>query len=318
MHRDLDVLAPKNLFFALLIAATAYPAALLLAALGQALGAMLGGCSWIGLSTPLDRQVWALVDQPSLHFSSQPRSAGYWCGSSLLPLIVALGAIPLLPRARRLGSELAILHVAWAATLIGLAWLPLLDLEDGHLARWAELWRLPGILPWLVAVLALPVSVLPTLRLLSLLRMVRQNTGRALRLTTVIVQLALPAAVWFGAATLIRGAPAAWSTAAVAAAILAALGTAWRGYPAAFVHRLDGLQRASWFRAALMAALLSALVLVAGRPLADGKRAGVLWARPGTTNNLRPWIDAAVVAGRASAADPTTPDADFGSGDGSV
>ncbi len=307
-------MAPKNLIFAMLVAMAAYPGALLLASLGQAIGALVGGCTWIGLSTPMDRQVWALVNQPSLHFSSLTRAAGYWAGSSLLPLMVALGAIPLLPRARRLGSEIAILHAAWAATLVGLAWLPLLDRSDGHLARWFELWRLPGALVYLVPILALPAAVLPVLRLLSLLRMVRQDCGRGLRLATVSCHLLLPALIWFGGATLIRGAPAVWSTVAVAATILVALGVAWKGYPQAFVYRLEGLAAGSWIRATIAAGLIMILVLAAGWPLGSGQRIGVLWARPGATNNIRPWIDAVTLPSVGEDSDPTEASSKFSNG----
>ena len=70
-----------------------------------------------------------------------------------------------------------------------MAWLPLLDRSDGHLARWLELWHLPGALAYVVPVLALPAAVFPVLRLLSLLRMVRQDIGRGLRLATVSFHL---------------------------------------------------------------------------------------------------------------------------------
>lgn len=301
MLRELDVMAPKNLGFAMLAAAAVYPGTLLLAALGQAVGGLLGGCAWIGVSTPIDRPVWALVNQPTLHFASQSRAFGYWAGSSLMPLCVAYGAIGLLPRSRKLGSELAVLHAAWATTLVGLAWLPLLDPADGHLARWVTLWHLPEALPWLVSALALPAAVLPALRLLSLLRVVRQNCSRGLRLGAVVLHLVVPAGCWFGGATLVRGAPAVWSTVAVTAAILVALGVAWNGYPQIFAHRLDGLTGTSFLRATATAVVIAVLVVAAGRPLAGGRRAGILWAPPGTTNNIRQWIDATSLPALADA-----------------
>jgi hypothetical protein len=292
MRSELDIVTPRNLAFALLVAAAVYPGALLAAVLGQALGALVGGCGWIGITTPLDRQVWALVNQPTLHFASLARSVGYWTGSAVLPMLVAFTAIPLLPRARRLGSELVVLQAAWAAAVVGLAWLPLLDPVDGHLSRWVELWRLPPPVRWAVPLVALPAAVLPTLRLLSLVRMARQHCGRLLRLAAVGVHLVLPAAVWVGAATLIRGEPAWWSTAAVAAVAALALAVAWSGYPPAFVHRLEGLSGWSFVSGVTASALLIGLVLAAGRPVAADSRAGVLWSAPGATNNLRPWVDA--------------------------
>ena len=104
MRSELDILAPRNLGFALLVAAALYPGALLAAVLGQGVGALLGGCSWIGMTTPLDRQVWALVNQPSMVFSREVAALGYWLGSTILPLLAvgAVGAIQERYRPRRL------------------------------------------------------------------------------------------------------------------------------------------------------------------------------------------------------------------------
>ena len=55
----------KGLLYGLLAAVAAFPGALLVAVAGQGIGALLGGCGWIGVSTPVDRQVWALVNQPT-------------------------------------------------------------------------------------------------------------------------------------------------------------------------------------------------------------------------------------------------------------
>jgi len=300
MRREVDVMAAKGLLFGLLAAVAAFPGALLLAVAGQGIGALLGGCGWIGISTPVDRQVWALVNQPTLHFATQLRSLGYWSGSLVLPLLVALAAIPLLPRARSLAAELIVVHGAWACAVVGLAWLPLLDPQDGHLVRWLELWRLPAPLIWLAPALAIPAAVPPTLRLLALLRIGRPNTGRALRLATVWFHLTLPAAAWVAAATALLGAPPAPSALAAGAAVVVALSTAWFGYPPAFVHRLRPLSLGSWLRLAALAAAVVAVVWLAGRPLFEGRRAGLLWAQPNASNNIRPWIDAVPLSDVAS------------------
>lgn len=286
----------KGLLFGLLTALAAFPGALLLAVAGQGIGALAGGCGWIGISTAVDRQVWALVNQPTLDFATQLRSLGYWSGSTLLPLFVAFAAIPLLPRARSLAAELMVLHAAWACAVVGLAWLPLLDPEDGHLARWFELWRLPAPLVFLASALAIPAVLPPTLRLLALLRIGRPNTGRMLRLATVAVHLAVPAAAWVAMVTFLLGAPPAPPALAAGAAVMVALSTAWFGYPPAFVHRLRGVALGSWLRMAAAAAVVVAIVWLAGRPLSGGRHAGLLWARPAASNNIRPWIDAVPLA----------------------
>jgi len=292
MRREVDVMAAKGLLYGLLAAAAAFPGTLLLAVAGQGIGALAGGCGWIGISTALDRQVWALVNQPILDFATELESLGYWLGSVVLPLLVAFAAIPLLPRARSLAAELIVVQLTWACAVIGLAWLPLLDPLDGHLVRWVELWRLPAPLLFLAPALAIPAAVPPTLRLLGLLRIGRPNTGRALRLATVMLHLALPAAAWVAAATALLGALPPPSALAAGAAVVVALSTAWFGYPPAFVHRLRPLSLGSWLLLAALAAAAVAIVWLAGRPLPEGRRAGLLWAQPTASNNIRPWIDA--------------------------
>jgi len=80
MRREIDVMDAKGLLYGLLAAVAAFPGALLVAVAGQGIGALLGGCGWIGVSTPLDRQVWALVNQPTLA-SRGPWATGRarWC-----------------------------------------------------------------------------------------------------------------------------------------------------------------------------------------------------------------------------------------------
>jgi hypothetical protein len=136
-----------------LTAAIAAPLALIGAVLGQAAGALVGGCHWIGFTVPLDRQIWALVNQPVLNFSSLPDASGYWLGSMLLPLVTGAAVIGFLPRARSLVAELGSVQVAWAMSAISVAWLPLLDPTDGHLARYLALNNRPRVgsgwhLPW--------------------------------------------------------------------------------------------------------------------------------------------------------------------------
>jgi len=297
-------MAAKGLLYGLLAAVAAFPGALLLAVAGQGIGALAGGCGWIGISTAVDRQVWALVNQPTLAFATELESLGYWSGSVVLPLLVAFAAIPLLPRARSLAAELIVVQLSWACAVIGLAWLPLLDPLDGHLVRWLELWRLPAPLLFLAPALAIPAALPPTLRLLGLLRIGRPNTGRALRLATVLLHLALPAAVWVAGSAALLGAPPASSALAVGAVVVVALSTAWFGYPPAFVHRLRPLGLGSWLLLAALAAAAVAIVWLAGRPMPEGRRAGLLWAQTTASNNIRPWIDAVPLSDIARQLDP--------------
>ncbi len=292
MHGALDVMAPRGALFGLLAAALAFPGTLLAAAVGQGLGALLGGCTWIGLSIPIDQPVWALVNQPTLHFSALVTATGYWWASWLVPVAIAIGALPFLPRARTLAAELFILHAAWASAIVGVAWLPFLDPVDGHLGRWLGLHHLPSELLWIAPVVALPAAFGVTVRLLALLRMARQHSGRGIRLATVGLHLVAPAVIWAGAASLLRGTPPVMAILAIVLPITVALVVAFKGYPPGFPHRLSELQTASFVRLAAALVVVLGLVWIAGRPLTEGHRAGILWAAPGSYNNVRPWIEA--------------------------
>jgi len=290
-------------------AAVGLPLALLFAVGGQALGSMIGGCSWIGVSTPIHLQPWALVNQPTLAFSSRPEALGYWLGSLLVPLVIALATIPLAPRPRTLAAELLTVQIAWGATTIGLAWLPLIDLEDGHLGRWLQLTNRPVELVWVVVLVAAAAAVSPTFRLLALVRSVRPHAGRRLRLGAVALHFGVPVGTWVIAAWCFLGGPPIAAIVALVVPLAIGLAIAFAGYPAPYPHRLAGLGMPSAARLVMTAVVLGALLWLAGRPLAGGRCAGLLWKEPGSFNNIRPWIEPATIplpwtgrspAGRAS------------------
>ena len=296
MRSDLDLMAPPVLGISWLAAAAALPLALIMAMVGQGLGALVGGCGWIGLSLPIDRQVWALVNQPVLNFASEPVAAGYWLGSLVLPLAIAATLVPLLPRARSLTAELAVVQMAWGAAVVAVAWLPLLDADDGHLVRWLALHGMPVRVTWLVPLLGAGAALLPTLRLLALARRQRQHTGRGFRLLVVAAHLGLPLAIWVGMASAIRGSLPSAAAIAVAIALSASLMLAWFRYPAPFVHPLREPSAGGVLGLALAVIVMAASLWVGGRRLPDEKSAGVLWGQPQAFNNIRQWIEPIPVA----------------------
>jgi hypothetical protein len=288
--RNLDLTSPRGILFGWLAAAFGFTSGLLLAVGGQGLGAFVGGCGWIGISTPLGRQVWALVNQPALNFASEPRAAGYWFGSLVLPLLAGVAVLHLIPRARTLAAELIAVHLAWGAAVVGVAWLPLLDPVDGHLARFLELTDVPSLLVWAAPSLAAIAAFPPVLRLLSLARVARPHTGRGLRLMVVAAHLAAPCVAWTLLVSAVRGAPPLAPIVALLAPLLVACAVAWFGYPPAYVHRLREIEAASWLRLLCSVLVVVALVWVAGRPLGEDTWAGLLWGEPSDKNNIRPWV----------------------------
>ena len=290
--------APRVIVLSWLAAAAAFPSTLVLAAAGQGLGAALGGCAWIGLSLPLDRQVWALVNQPVLNFASLPRAFGYWWGSWLLPLVAAVVLMALRPRSRTWTVELMVLQAAWAAAVVAGAWLPLLDADDGHLVRWLALQRLPAAAVWAAPLAAAAVALAPAVRLLELARRRTPNLGRLRRAVLVAVHLVLPATTWAALATLLGGETRGRGLAALAVPVAAVLILAWFRYPAPSVCRMQAptLRGAVGLIATIV--LASAALWGGGRELADGRAAGVLWGEPSEFNNIRSWIAPRPLFGR--------------------
>ncbi len=285
-------------------AVAALPFALISATFGQGLGALIGGCHWIGVSLPLDRQIWALVNQPVLNFASLPRAGGYWLGSILLPLVVAVTIIGFLPRARSLVTQLSCVQVSWAMSLVAVAVLPVLDSEDGHVARFLSLHGWPTTLAWLCPIFAAGAAVLPTLRLLQLARRKRPDIRRSHRLLVVAVHLGLPAAGWLTLISLVHGAVLVPAIIAAAAPVLAALTFAWWRYPNPYVRPLELPTAGQIIGLTLAAVILAAIVWVAGRPLADGHSAGALWGTAQSSNNIRPWIEPWSITGDAATNEP--------------
>jgi hypothetical protein len=274
-------------------AAVAFPLALVVAAVGQGLGALAGGCQWIGLSLPLGRQVWALVNQPVINFSSSPSASGYWLGSLILPLIIASGIIPLLPRANSMLAELSVVQTAWGSASVAGAWLPLLEYEDGHLARWLAFQDWPQAAVWVAPILASVIALVPALRLLEMARR-RQTSARSIaRFGVVAIHLGIPLVAWVGVAALVRGSLPVAATLGAALPLAVSLTVAWLRYPAPYVRPLEPATPFGVIGILAAATLLFAFVWFAGRPLPEGRSAGILWGPPQAFNNIRPWIDPA-------------------------
>ena len=297
MQSEPEFGAPSVIVLSWTAAIAAYPAALMAAVIGQGVGAVAGGCQWIGFSLSLDRQVWALVNQPVLNFASLPSATGYWLGSLILPVLLAATLIPLLPRKRSLLAELVLIQVTWAASVIGIAWLALVDRNDGHLIRWLGLQDLPADGVWLAPVFASLMGLFPTLRLLALARRRRPDTGRLYRFRLVLVHFAVPAALWAGAAAVVDDPVPLDAMIAISFPLFAAMALAWLRYPAPFAHRLDRPSRSGLTILIATAATCAIATTVATRPRPDGTCPGVLWATPQSFNNIRPWIDAVPIRG---------------------
>jgi hypothetical protein len=280
-----------------LAASAAIPLALVTAALGQGLGALVGGCHWIGISLPAGRQVWALVNQPVLNFSSLPSAGGYWLGSTALPFVLAVTLVGFLPRARSFTVELAVVQIAWSMSVVAVAWMPLLDSHDGHVVRFLTLHGRPTEAVWLAPVMAAAAGLLPTLRLLELTRRQPTVVRRALRLAVIVIHLCVPVMVWLAVVFFVQGSLLWPAAIAMTVPMAAALTFAWFRYPAPYVHRLETPRPSELAGLAIGAAVLVLIVFLTGRPTGEGRSAGVLWGPAHSFNNIRTWIDPYTLTG---------------------
>jgi hypothetical protein len=291
METEPKISSPVVVCISWAVATAAFPSVLVVAAVGQALGAMTGGCEWIGLSLPLGRQVWALVNQPVINFSSLPGASGYWLGSWILPLIIAAGIIPLLPRPHTLLTELSVVQTSWSMALVAGAWLPLVEHEDGHLARWLSLHAGPPALIWAAPAAASIIALVPTIRLLEMARRRQTSARSASRFGVVAIHLGLPLVAWVVLTAFVRGSLPVAATLGVAAPLVISLTVAWLRFPAPYVRPLEPTTPSRVVGVLIAATLIAVFVWCAGRPLPGGRSAGVLWGTPQAFNNIRPWID---------------------------
>jgi len=292
MQQMSNPLAPKALLSCGLAAIASYPGALLLAACSQALGAMAGGCQWIGLSLSPHRPVWALVNQPTLDFASRSSALGYWLGSLVGPLAVVLATVALLPRPRWLSAEIAIVQFGWILAVISGAWLPLLEPPNGHLGIYLKLSRAPGELLWLAPILTSVVAAIPTLRLLALLRAGHPRASRLTRMITVVLYFGLPLVGWFFVVTSFRATLPTHAMAATLCPLLVGIIIAWYGHPSGLVHNLRNVGWMGVASAVASVGLFWGIVGWAGEPIDEKRAMGVVWATPSSFNNIRDWVEA--------------------------
>jgi hypothetical protein len=274
-----------------LSAVAALGSTLIFAVLGQGLGAAAGRCSWIGVSLPLHRQVWALVNQPTLDFSSSAGAGGYWLGSLLAPFLVGLVMLTLRPKAPTLLGQLVVIQTVWWTAVVAGVWLPLLDPVDGHLARWLLLHRLPSILVWSAPAAATVLSVFASSRMLEVARRRNPDLRRAARIGTLAVHLVFPVIGWLGVVWALGGRLPLRPVLGLAAPVVAAAAFAWFLYPRPYPRPLKSPSGGAVAALTSVALVTSAAIWWAGRPLPEDHVSGVLWDVPQSFNNIRPWID---------------------------
>lgn len=291
MQNDIEATAVSAVAVSWLAVVAALGSVLVLAVVGQGIGAVVGGCGWIGATVPLDRQVWALVNQPVLNYSSLPAAGGYWLGSTALPFLAALLLLSLRPRKPGLIGQFAVVQTVWWIAVIAGVWLPLLDPVDGHLSRWLLLHRLDPAWVWTAPAVGTVFAVLASLRLLEIARRPRADMGRRQRVAVVFVHLVIPVLAWSYLVYLVGGPPPWRAVAGLALPLIAVVVFGWFRFPPPFPRPLQAPSQPTVIALCSGAALSAAVLWAAGRPVPEGRSSGILWGAPESSNNMRPWIE---------------------------
>lgn len=289
-------LTARAIAFSWLVAPSALAFSVLVAVIGQGLGASLGDADWIGISTPIHRSCWALVNQPNLAFAASRDAIGYWLGSIVAGLGLSLGIGLFLSRSSNVASQLIAIQYSWSLALVTGAWYPLSDPGEGHLERFLALQRLPGEIVWLAPLIAAVAAIPAVLRLLALGRGSRSSYSAPHRVFHVFAVFLFPLIGWLVACAIMAGRLPIEACIACAAPLGAALIVAVVGWGQRPVIDPRPIALRSWCWAAVVGVLLAGAVYGAGRPLPSGGTVGILWNAPNGFNNIRGWIDARTLA----------------------
>lgn len=107
----------------------------------QGLGTWAAGGYFIGLSVPTWTQPWALVNEPSVGFAATRTALwAYWLAPFLLAAFLVFCSLQA-PVGTSLLRHLFLVHLAWGASFLGLAWLAGLGLEDGLVSGLARFFQ---------------------------------------------------------------------------------------------------------------------------------------------------------------------------------
>lgn len=310
MDQRPDLSAVGSIATSWLAALAGVPAAAIIAAAGQGLGTVVVGGQWIGICLPWDRQVWALVNQPTMSFAASVAATGYWLGHWLGPLAVATVVVVLSKRLRSLSGHLVVLGLGWTALVLGAGWLTLIDGPDGQLARWLVFRGLPVELRWTSIAVSIAAAIPIVLRLLAIDRVIRFHPARGRRIGIVVLHLWPVPVTTIILAIVVAGEAPVEACIGAAAPLLAALVTAWFGFPPPPTHTIARVAPRTPILLAVGAVVLGGAAAAAGRPLADGRHAAIQWWYDSPTNNIRSWMAPTMapwVSGGSSAFEESPP-----------
>ncbi|HPW55251.1 MAG: hypothetical protein KA072_01425 [Thermoanaerobaculaceae bacterium] len=271
------------------VALIVWPLVWFLLAAAQGVGTTLAGGDFIGVSLPLGRYPWALVNQPEINFASTRAGLwGYWLPSAMLAVVVAVCLPVFAPGSRRWGGELALLHVALASAVLGLGWAPALGCLDGPALGLERFFHVPSLVyVGGCALVGACGTSLTMIRLAGGLWHHSSPVTRRRRVSVVLLHGLLPLGFWLALTILLGWRPGPLPLAGVGTVLFGALGTLFQRVPRAELQRRDP---PSTVRILLLWPFACAVLVLAawtGAPQSGAQR-GYLWGKPLASNNIRP------------------------------
>lgn len=267
----------------------AWPVALVCLNVFQGLGVLYCGGAWIGVSLPFGAPPWALVNEPSIAFSSSQSALWcYWLAQPIGAFLLVLGLVFLLPMPSTWPSHLFSIQLALALCTLGLAWFPGLGVQDHTLAGLEVFFKVKELLYLIVCAGLSFISAMFTItRLGSYLWLAPGGPLRVRRVLLAVLHYLVPVCL-LPFISLVQG----WSLKPIAlvmlvAPIIGALGGAWVFSPRANLRPEPGLSDKRMFVHLLLGLAAFCLAFWCGLPGAGSGKA-LLWLEPGLTNNLRP------------------------------
>ena len=129
------------------------------------------------------------------------------------------------------------------------------------------------------------------MRLLAVARITRYRMSRTHRIVLVLLHLVPVPVGWAVCTVVLRGAIPVESCIAAGVPLAIGLGVAWIGYPAALTHPLAPVRFRALAGLALGLVAVWTIFVAGGRPLPDHRAAALQWARDGSFNNIRDWME---------------------------
>lgn len=257
--------------------------------IAQGLGTWAVGGSFIGVSAPSWTQPWALVNEPSVGFAATRTALwAYWLSPFLLAATLAFCSLQV-PAGSSLLRHLFLVHLAWGASFLGLAWLPGLGLEDGLVTGLARFFHVnPKFALGGFLALSVLATRFPAVNLASNLWHLPQGPTWGRRLLLWLLHLLPVAAFWTFFAVL--PAPRVPLASVVFGGITSLSALLWL----LFAKPPHPLGRREWPRAAPL--LPWGLVLFLATPSFfafspwGARPLGFLWGKEGLTSNVRPEV----------------------------